>query len=53
MVLRISGPGFKASAIVIDLCVEEVEGEKLYAVGVSFLGVAFENPRGSFLSTLA
>jgi hypothetical protein len=52
-VLKISGPGFKASAIVMDLCSEEVDGEKLYAVGVSFLGVAFERPRGSFLSTLA
>ena len=52
-VLKISGPGLKASAIVIDLCAEEVDGEKLHAVGISFLGVAFESPRGLFLSTLA
>ncbi len=52
-VLKISGPGFKASAIVKDLCAEKVGREKLHAVGVSFLAVAFENPRGSFLSTLA
>jgi hypothetical protein len=31
-VLKISGPGFKASATVIDLCTEEVDGKKLYAV---------------------
>ncbi len=52
-VLKIRGPGFKASAIVIDLCAEEVDGEKLHAVGVSFLAVQFESPSGSFLSTLA
>lgn len=52
-VLKISGPGFKASAIVRDLSAEAVSGEKLHAVGVSFLAVQFENPRGSFLSTQA
>jgi hypothetical protein len=52
-ILKISGPGFKASAIVKDLCAEEVDGEKLHAVGVSFLAVQFESPRGSFLSTIA
>jgi hypothetical protein len=52
-VLKISGPGFKASAIVIDQCPEEVDGKKLYAVGVSFLAVQFESARGSFLSTVA
>jgi hypothetical protein len=52
-VLKISGPGFKASAIAIDLCAEEVDGEKLHAVGVSFLSVQFESPRGSILSTIA
>jgi hypothetical protein len=52
-VLKISGPGFKASAIVKDLCAEEVDGKKLHAVGVSFLAVQFESARGSFLSTVA
>jgi hypothetical protein len=52
-VLKISGPGFKASAIAVDLRAEEVDGEKLHAVGVSFLSVQFESPRGSILSTLA
>ena len=52
-VLKIRGPGFKASAIVKDTCAEEVDGKKMHAVGVSFLAVAFESPRGSFLSTVA
>ncbi len=50
--LKISGPGFEASAIVKDLSSEKVGREKLHAVGVSFVAVTFENPRGSFLSTL-
>jgi len=52
-VLKISGPGFKASAIVKDTRAEKIAGKKLQAVGVSFLAVQFENPRGSFLSTVA
>ncbi len=52
-VLKISGPDFKASAKVIHTRPEKVDGKNLHAVGVSFLAVQFENPRGSFLSTLA
>lgn len=52
-VLKISGPGFKAAAIVKDTRPEKAGGTKLYAVGVSFLAVHFDNPRGSFLSTVA
>ena len=52
-ILKISGPDFKASAIVKDLRAEKVNGEKLHAVGLSFLAVQFESPRGSFFSTLA
>ena len=51
--LKISGPDFKASAIVKDLCAEKVNGEKLHAVGLSFLAVQFESSRGSFFSTIA
>jgi hypothetical protein len=50
--MKISGPGFKASAVVRDLGPREEDGKKLQAVGVSFLAVHFENPRGSFLSTV-
>jgi curved DNA-binding protein CbpA len=52
-VLKISGPGFHASAVVTNLCVEELEGEKMYAVGVSFLATEFVKRTGSFLSTTA
>jgi hypothetical protein len=52
-VLKINGPGFKASAIVIDSRSKEVNGEELHAVGVSFLAVRFESSKGSFLSALA
>jgi curved DNA-binding protein CbpA len=51
--MKISGPGFKASAVVRDLGVREEDGKKLLAVGVSFIAVHFESPKGSFLSTLA
>lgn len=50
-VLKISGPGFHASAVVTNLCVKELEGKKMYVVGVSFLATEFENRTGSFLST--
>ena len=52
-ILKISGPDFKASAIVKGLCAKEVNGERLHAVGLSFLAVQFESSRGSFFSTTA
>jgi hypothetical protein len=52
-VLKISGPGFKASAIVKDSGAEKVDGEKVHALGLSFIAVQFESPRGSFLCTVA
>ncbi len=50
-VLKISGPGFEASAIIVNSRAEVVGGEKMYAVGVSFLAVHFDSATGSFIST--
>jgi hypothetical protein len=52
-VLKIGNPLLKASVIVTNLHDEEVEGIFSYAVGVSFLAVEFEEPKGSFLSVSA
>ncbi len=53
VVLKISGPDFRALAVVTNLRVEEIEGKMMYSVGVSFLATEFQIPTGSFLSTTA
>ena len=53
MLLKVSGPGFEAAAQVKSVRTEAVSGRSLNAVGVAFLTVDFERPRGSFLSTSA
>jgi hypothetical protein len=52
-ILRITGPGFKASGRVKDSGVEKGAGEKLYALSVSFPDIEFEVSRGVFLSATA
>jgi curved DNA-binding protein CbpA len=52
-ILKISGTSFNAAAIVINLRNESAGDGVLQSVGVAFLAVDFENPRGSFLSTTA
>jgi len=52
-ILKISGTAFKAAAIVVNVRDEAAGGRVLQSVGVAFLAVDFENPRGSFLSTTA
>jgi len=53
-ILKIVGPDFEASAIVKNVAAGAAAGgEDLFAVGVAFLAVDFERPRGSFLSASA
>jgi curved DNA-binding protein CbpA len=49
-VLKITGPGLTACGIVTNLHDEEAERSGLYAVGISFLAIRFEDIRGSFIS---
>ncbi|HYK89639.1 MAG TPA: DnaJ domain-containing protein [Acidobacteriota bacterium] len=49
-VLKINGPDLNASAIVTNQRLEVVDGRIMHSVGVSFLEVEFDSPRGSFLS---
>ncbi len=49
-VLKINGSELNASAIVTNHRQELVDGHNLHSVGVSFLEVEFDSPRGSFLS---
>jgi curved DNA-binding protein CbpA len=51
--LKISGPGFRASAVVINVSGEEKSRGKVHEVGVSFLATEFDSRTGSFLSTTA
>jgi len=51
MVLKIRCHLFEASAWVTNVREEVVDGEHVHAVGISFLSVYFEDPKGSFLST--
>jgi DnaJ domain len=51
--LKISGPDFEASAVVRNVRDEVVDGADLHAIGVAFIAVDFDRPRGSFLSTSA
>ncbi len=50
-VLKLSGPGFEASGVIVNLRTEEFEGRRMHAVGVSFLAVHFDSSTGSFIST--
>ncbi len=51
--LRIAGRLCDAYATVTNLREENVDGEACYSVGVCFLAVRFNEPRGSFLATSA
>jgi hypothetical protein len=51
--LKISGPDFEASAVVRNIRDEVVDGVDLHAIGVAFIAVDFDRPRGFFLSTSA
>lgn len=51
--LKISGPTFEAAATATNIHERVVEGRLLYAVGVSFLAVDFEDARGAFFSASA
>jgi curved DNA-binding protein CbpA len=51
--LKISSRLFEAAAEVTYSRPESVDGKAVYAVGVRFLAVAFEESRGAFLSTSA
>jgi len=51
--LKISSPFFDASGAVTNVQERAVEGKKLYAVGVVFIAISFQQPRGTFLSTSA
>ncbi len=52
-VLKISGPDLTASAIVTNSRQEMVNGQNVHSVGISFLEVEFDSPRGLFLSVSA
>ena len=52
-VLKIRGHFFEASATVRNIREEAMDGQRVYAIGVSFLAVSYEEPRGTFLSTSA
>jgi curved DNA-binding protein CbpA len=52
-ILKVSGPTFEASATATNIHERVVEGRKLYAVGVSFLAVDFEDAKGAFFSASA
>ncbi len=49
-VLKINGSDLNASAIVTNHRQEVVDGQDFHSIGVSFLEVEFDSPRGSFLS---
>jgi hypothetical protein len=52
-VLKISSRLFEASGAVTNMREEQVHGRQLYAVGICFLAISFEEPTGTFLSTSA
>ena len=49
-VLKIMTPQFTACGIVTNLHDEKSTGATLYAAGISFLAVRFEESKGSFIS---
>jgi len=51
--LKISSPFFDASAAVTNVQEKVFDGQRLYAVGVVFVAISFQQPRGTFLSTSA
>ena len=52
-VLKISCKLFEASGMVANMSEEISEGQKCYAIGISFIAVRFADSRGTFLSTSA
>ena len=52
-VIKLSGPFLKAIAEVKNSHRKESMGKIAYIVGAQFLSVSFNNPKGSFLSTVA
>ena len=53
LILKITFPTLQASAKVQNVNQVEENGERLYAVGVSFLAVSYSMPSGSFCSVTA
>ena len=49
-ILKINAPDLNASAIVTNHQQAMVNGHSMHSVGVLFLEVEFDSPRGSFLS---